>query len=427
MQIHIVSEGETLASIGRRYGLSVQWLQRENQLPNPENLLLGQAIVITYPNLMHTVREGETVQQIAQQYDISLRQLYRNNPLTADRELQQGENLVIDYVGPPPEDRISINGYAYPYIDRQILRRTLPFLTYLTLFTYGFDEEGGLVDIDDEEVIAIAREYGTAPIMLISTLGPDGHFSNALAHAVLNNAQAREQLIQNILRNLSEKNYYGLDIDFEYVLPEDRQPYVSFVEEVTRRCNEQGFEVIVALAPKVSREQRGLLYESHDYAALGAAANAVLLMTYEWGYTYGPPMAVSPINKVREVLDYAVTEIPGEKIFMGMPNYGYNWTLPFIMGESRARSLGNVEAIELGARYGVTIQYDEKSQAPFFYYTDDQGKAHVVWFEDARSVMAKAELVPEYGFQGIGIWNVMRWFPQSYLIYNRRFSINDVL
>ena len=88
-------------------------------------------------------------------------------------------------------------------------------------------------------------------------------------------------------------------------------------------------------------------------------------------------MAVAPLPNVRAVLDYAVTEIPAEKIFLGIPNYGYDWPLPFIQGETRAQSISNQRAIELAIQYGVPIQYDETAQSPFFRYTDEIGRAHV--------------------------------------------------
>lgn len=137
-------------------------------------------------------------------------------------------------------------------------------------------------------------------------------------------------------------------------------------------------------------------------------------------------MAVAPIHKVREVLDYAVTEIPPEKIFMGIPNYGYNWTLPYVAGESRAQSLGNVEAAELAQRMGAEILFDEQSQAPYFYYQDELGRQHVVWFEDARSIRAKLELVKEYGFYGIGVWNIMRYFPAMWEVLTEMFTVRKV-
>ena len=148
-------------------------------------------------------------------------------------------------------------------------------------------------------------------------------------------------------------------------------------------------------------------------------------MTYEWGYTYGPPLAVAPINKVREVLDYAVTRIEPSKIFLGIPTYGYDWTLPYVKGESRAPSISSVTAVELASKYNAVINYDETAQSPWFNYTDTQGRIHEVWFEDARSIKAKLELVEEYGFAGVGYWDLMRPFPQNWLVLNNLYEINN--
>ena len=140
--------------------------------------------------------------------------------------------------------------------------------------------------------------------------------------------------------------------------------------------------------------------------------------SYEWGYTAGPPMAVAPLPNVREVLDYAVTDIPREKIYLGIPNYGYDWPLPFAEGRTRARSLSNQEAVELAVRYGAEIQFDAAAQAPWFNYTAPDGVPHVVWFEDARSMSAKLRLIGEYGLYGAGYWNLMRPYPQGWAVLN---------
>jgi len=147
-------------------------------------------------------------------------------------------------------------------------------------------------------------------------------------------------------------------------------------------------------------------------AAIGAAADKIFVMTYEWGYTYGPPMAVAPINSVRRVLDYAVSEIPAGKIFMGMPNYAYDWILPYKKGETRATLISNEAAAETALQYGAEIKFDEEAQTPYFNYTAD-GNVHEVWFEDARSIFRKLSLVPEYGLHGGLYWNLNRENPQN--------------
>lgn len=423
MIIHVVTPGETLFSIAQRYGVPESRLLTDNELEADTPLVVGQTLVIQFPEQTYTVQEGDTLTSIAEALGVSVNQLLRNNPgLNGLSVVYPGQTLVVSYIQ-EKQGTMSVNGYAYPFIDRDVLRKTLPYLTYITLFTYGFTPEGTLVTIDDDEVLAITREYGVSPILLLSTLTPEGTFSNQLAHILLNDLALQNRLIDELLALMAQKGYEGLDVDFEYILPEDRDAFVDFIRLTTDRMNAAGYTVITALAPKTSGDQPGLLYEAHDYAALGEASNAVLLMTYEWGYTYGPPMAVAPINKVRQVLDYAVTVIDPAKIFMGIPNYGYDWTLPFVAGESRAQSLSNVGAVDLARRVGAEIQYDETAQAPFFNYYDEEGRQHEVWFEDARSIQAKLALIPEYGFQGASYWNIMRYFPQNWLVLNALYNI----
>ena len=192
---------------------------------------------------------------------------------------------------------------------------------------------------------------------------------------------------------------------------------------MTNILNESGYTVSVALAPKTSADQQGLLYEGKDYAGLGAAANSVLLMTYEWGYTYSVPMAVAPVNKVRQVIEYAITEIPSAKIDMGIPNYGYDWPLPYEKGVTRARTIGNIEAVNIAVRYGAVIQYDEIAQTPYFNYTDEQQTEHEVWFEDVRSMQAKFRLISEYNLRGAGYWQIMRLFRANWLLLSDTYRI----
>ena len=139
-------------------------------------------------------------------------------------------------------------------------------------------------------------------------------------------------------------------------------------------------------------------------------------------FTLAPPQAVAPIPNVRQVLDYAIVRIPRDKIFMGVPTYGYDWTLPYVRGVTKAQSISNPQAIELAVNYRAVIQYDAAAQTPYFYYSDGLND-HVVWFEDGRSIAAKLALIPEYGFQGIGYWNLLRPFPQNWLILNTQYNI----
>lgn len=271
-------------------------------------------------------------------------------------------------------------------------------------------------------MINLARANDTLPILTLTPFGPDGMFSNYLISALVNDPEVQQNLIDNLLQTMEEKNYGGIDIDFEYILAEDRIAFAEFVTRVRMAANAAGYPVSVALAPKTSDDQPGLLYGGKDYRLLGEAANHVLLMTYEWGYTYGPPMAVAPIHKVREVVEYALTRIPAEKINLGIPNYGYDWPLPYEKGVTAARTISNTEAVEIAIANNAVIEFDQVSMSPHFTYEKD-GIMHEVWFEDVRSLNEKFALIREYRLRGAGYWQIMNLFRANWLLLADTFYI----
>lgn len=367
---------------------------------------------------IYVVRPGDTIDSIAASTSADTASLIYYNQLAYPYALAIGQALLIPVPGENPSRYPAYtNGYAYPFISDDTLEETLPYLSTLSVFSYGFTEEGALLPpaLDDSFMIEASVSAGTSPVLTLTPLGPDGLFNNNLITALVNNDEAVSRLLAELSETLSQKGFQGVDIDFEYILPTDRIAFADFVSLTRQTLSSYGYFVSVALAPKTSDDQAGLLYAGKDYGLLGQAADSVLLMTYEWGYTYGPPMAVAPINKVREVVDYAVTRIPPSKIDLGIPNYGYDWTLPYERGKSRARTLGNLEAVELAVSEGVPISFDETAMSPYFFYEKD-GLTHEVWFEDVRSYREKFSLLPLYGLRGLGIWQIMRLFRPGLLL-----------
>lgn len=385
--------------------------------------------------VIYTIRSGDTIDNIAMRYQISAEDIAYANQIPYPYALAIGSSLLLPEASYTltEEDILIVStnrfaysgGYAYPFISPWVLEQTLPYLSDLFIFSYGFTTEGTLIPpaLDDTFMITLAKNYGVAPILTLTPFGPDGQFSNYLITRVINNEEAKAQLISSLVSEVTEHEFEGVDIDFEYILSDDRIAFAQFVSEVRTAINELGYPVSVALAPKTSDTQVGLLYEGKDYALLGEVADYVLLMTYEWGYTHGPAMAVAPLNKVREVVEYALTKIPAEKINLGIPNYGYDWTLPYVKGTSKARTIGNIEAVQLAISQGVSIQFDEVAQAPFFTYVQN-GLTHEVWFEDARSIYGKFGLVQEYSLRGMSYWQIMRLFRANLLLQEEFFSHN---
>lgn len=423
MIIYTVKSGDSVYKIANQYGTTTNDIVYANQLSNPDKLAIGQALVIPVDYFEYTVRRGDSLYSIARRYNTTVSKLVDDNPsITNPSMIYVGQSIRIS-TGDKVIRSIDVNGYAFPNIREDALENALPNLSFFSIFSYQIREDGSVVPINDEGLINTAWNNDVKPFMVITNIGESGGFNSDLVSTVLYDENVKNTLINNVIEILNDKNYAGLDVDFEYVYPSDREAYNNFLREVANRIKPLGYILTTAVAPKISANQPGLLYEAHDYPVHGEVADHVIIMTYEWGYTYGPPMAVAPINEVERVLRYAVSTIPSRKILMGMPNYGYDWTLPYRRG-SRANAISNLQAVNLAINNGATIQYDETSQAPFFYYTDENGARHVVWFDDARSLTARLKLVEKYNLGGVSYWTINRLFRTLWYTLRALYDVN---
>lgn len=420
MIIYSVRPGDTLYRLSELFGVPTDIIAADNGLQNRDRLVIGQSLVIPANEVFYTVTEGSTLYSIAGEYGIPLETLLEFNPDLNPISLQIGDKVTIPLAEPEVRRPAVMNGYAYPTISEEALSCALPHLTFISPFSYSLNEQGELIAPDDAALIETALKNGVQPLMTL-TNEVDGIFSTEVLSAILADEAYSDRLIDSILTELETKGYYGLNLDMEYIAPADREKYNAFLEKLSVRLHENDYILLTAVAPKYSADQPGLLYEAHDYAAQGQFADYVIVMTYEWGYTYSPPMSVQPIEEVRKVLDYAITEIPSEKILLGMPNYGYDWTLPYTRGTA-ASGIGLTAAADLAIKNNSEILFDESTQTPYFYYTDN-GIRHVVWFDDAQSISAKLELINEYNLAGASWWTINRCFLPNWLIVENKFEV----
>ncbi|WP_134683926.1 glycosyl hydrolase family 18 protein [Brevibacillus migulae] len=424
MQIHVVRAGQSLYGISQAYNVSVSDLIRANALTEPGRLVVGQALVIPIVGRYYFVQPGDTLFSIGRRVGVSAAELARINGLTPGQQLTAGLRL---YIPPRPKRRAEFNGYVEPRGTtvspalQQAAREAAPYLTYLAPFSFQINRDGTLRPPMLDNFPAIARQNGVTMMMVVTNIEED-QFSTDLAHLFLSNETIQDRLLDNIMETARRLNFRDIHFDIERVRPADRELYNQFLRRAAARIHAAGYLISTALAPKTSAEQRGEWYTAHDYRAHGQIVDFVVIMTYEWGYSGGPAMPVSPIGPVRRVLEYAITEMPASKIMMGQNLYGYDWTLPFRPGTT-ARAISPQTAIDIARRENEAIQYDYTAQAPFFHYTDDAGRRHTVWFEDARSIQAKFNLVKELGLRGVSYWKLGLAFPQNWLLIEDNFNV----
>lgn len=376
----------------------------------------------------YIVRQGDSPWSIGKKFGVNYNDIVTINGLQDKRNLVIGESLLIPINQQANKESIEVNGFIIPTSnerDRTLVRENQKYLTYITPFSYHVTENGTLTNLNDEAILSAAKLYGVAPMLSVSNISGSG-FDTQLIGKILNNKSTQNTLIDNIIKTMNNKGFRGVIVDFERIPPKDRENYNNFLRELVRRAHASNYLVGTALAPKTSAEQSGPWYEAHDYEAHGKIVDFVILMTYEWGWSGGPPRAVAPINEVSKVLNYAVSVIPSNKILMGIPFYGYDWKLPFVPGGKFAEAIGNQEAVIRAGKYGANIKYDNISKSPFYNYIDENGIRHVVWFEDSRSMMAKFNLVKQYGLRGVSYWALGKPFPQNWALLNSMFIVKKI-
>jgi spore germination protein len=376
---------------------------------------------------IHVVKPGDNVWAISRRYGVSNQVIVEGNRLTNPDRLVVGQTLVIPSIrGSGAKTNVETSAYIDPRLTRarsaSAIDRVGEWLTYLTIFSYAVNRDGSLTPVEDVPSLTAASRDRIAPILVLTNL-EEGQFNTELATSILTQEAVQDRMLEEALRIMQTKGYKGLDFDFEYLGAENKDRYVRLLTKAAQRVRPLGYTLSAALAPKYSETQRGVLYEGHDYEAIGRVVDFMFLMTYEWGWSGGPPQAVSPNNLMRRVLNYAVTVVPRQKIMMGIPLYGYDWTLPYVPKGKWAKAISPQRGIELASQHGQSIQYDLSAQAPWFRYQDDQGRNHEVWFEDARSIQAKFDLVKEFGIRGFYYWALGHEFPQNWLLIQENFNV----
>lgn len=475
--IHTVAPGETLFSIAARYGVTVASLVEINQPPNPDNLVIGQTLIVPTVGLTYTVRPGDTLFRIAQTFGITVASLVAANRIADPNLIFPGQILVVPgwealihtvapgetlsglalAFGTPlalilavnvipdpnlifPGQTIAIplrgverrplvtNGFILPVslgaARRQLAPPVGPQLTYVSIFDFPADGTGGVVIPNYGPVAQAAREQNIAPLAVLTNF-TGGNFSPDLARSVLANAAVRERTIDSFIAAIRAGDLVGSMVDFENMYPEDRNLYTAFIGELTARLRPLGLVAAIAVAPKWADFPNAPWVGAFDYAALGAEVDFMFIMTYEWGWVGGPPQPVAPVNLVRRVIAYATSLVSPSRIMQGLPLYGYDWPLPD-SPETLASTVDPQQAISLAARYGAVISFMPVAETPTFNYTDAAGQAHVVYFEDARSVRAKYQVTRDFNLMGAGYWQLGDAFPQNWAGVREMFAVRKV-
>ena len=132
-------------------------------------------------------------------------------------------------------------------------------------------------------------------------------------------------------------------------------------------------------------------------------------MAYDFHYDESDPGPVTPLDNLVQVIDYSLSHVPPEKLVLGVPTYGYDWT------NKGGEALQYKQFLDLARQKNVTPSRDPISSAMTFVYKD-QGAKHEVWYEDAQSTKTKIAYARSRGIYQFCFWRIGDEDPNTWVM-----------
>lgn len=299
-------------------------------------------------------------------------------------------------------------------------------LNMLFYFSNPIDKEGNLTGFPSPRTHQAAQQHNL-PVLLVVK-----NFEKAEIAALLRSEKARARAVDNILQRLTDQGFVGVNLDFENVGTDDRDNYTTFVSQVAAALRPKGYLTTIAVPARDARMVAASWGRSYDYAALGAAADYMVVMTYDQHYRASAPGVVGGADWADAVMAYAVSQVSPEKVLLGIPSYGYDWPAgngangngtngngapaegnQNGKGGGKARPIMDWEAKddyfsmqELLDKFGGQPEPDTVTGESAYRYVDESGAGHIAYYTDNAGLRTKLGLVAKHKLGGVAMWRL---------------------
>ncbi|WP_316569135.1 LysM peptidoglycan-binding domain-containing protein [Neobacillus sp. YIM B06451] len=410
MSVHVVRAGERLWQISKQYGVSIESIVRVNGLASASVIVPGLALYIPDDGLasrVYRVKAGDALWKIAQRFRTTISSIAGANPGLDIHRLRIGQVLVV-----PSPIKLAMRtvGFLVPSgttADLSVIDSLANQLTYVAVVNYSFTAAGyAFAERDDSAIVARCKQLNIAPLLMIRNVTSSG-FSAELVGSVLANPTYRQHLAASIANLAATRGFRGVSLDLEFIPPARRNDFSLFLRDLKLRLGNLLLHVNVHAKTEDLPTNR--IVGAYDYAAIGAIADVMAVMTIDYGYPGGPPDPISPINWVEQVVKYAVSLVTPRKLMMAMALYGYDK----VVSTNAAKGLSVLAAQNHAISLGRPIQFDSTAQSPWYRYWSGTDE-HIVWFEDIRSFIKKTQLIDQYNLMGTTYWQISLPAPQNW-------------
>lgn len=297
------------------------------------------------------------------------------------------------------------------YPEKNVLKAQADLIrevNFVWYFLVGANQVNGTNQ--NPEYVRQLQAQGTRVLPAIQ----NSQFIPEYVHTMVSDPQNRATHIAELVQIVNAEGYDGIDIDYESLYLKDRDAFSLFIEELSAALHSENKLLSVTVHPKTSDEAAWDAARAQDWPRLSAAADFFKIMVYDYSSAPGEAGPIAPVDWAQEVMDYAVSVAPAEKVYLGLPFYGYNYAA------GGKRSLTWIGTQALMARYDAVLQRDANNEA---WFTFESGGLHTVYINDALATKTKvtALFARHPDLAGVSIWVLGGEDPENWTVLRELF------
>lgn len=429
---YTVKAGDSLYSIANRFNTTVESIMALNNLESTD-LTVGQRLVIpVYSEVVVNVDTANVRQRPGAEFNVVAQMdqgarlpllgvqgdwyrvaLFNGNPgwiskTVATLRAYDGSEPIIQNLGyyTLEEGPTLPSSYQSFVTNREQISQAGLFMFRISRDNpTTIDKFGEFTDEEVRNLVTVGHRHNVKMLATVHNLlyeeGVD--LAKQIIHELVSSEQNMNAFALNLVRLIERYGLDGVDIDIEDVLEEDRDRLTQLYRVIGRVLGERGYFFSTAVPSKTGPNDPSVFAKPFDYPNLHQPTDQFVIMLYnEHGWPGSGPGPVVSIGRMEQVLRYAMSVMPKEKIIAAVSVFGFDFNLE----TDRASYVTYDMAINLAEKYNKEVIFDEETQTPMFAYTDEQGVKHEVWFENRASIEAKVRLAYRLGIRGLALWRL---------------------
>ncbi len=259
------------------------------------------------------------------------------------------------------------------------------------------DNEGNMTSFADANYVSIAHRMGLKVWAVVDDQSENSDNANVFPYT-----SKREKLINQLIADAIQYNIDGINVDFEYIKPENADDYIQFIRELSVKCRING--IILSVDNKVPEASN----EYYNLKAQGEVVDYVVIMGYDehWGTDSGAG-SVASLSWITDGIAKTVADVDSSKVVLAIPFYTRFWIEDASGNLTDVQTVDMVTALSTVNRWNVESAWLDDCGQNYAEYTDDaEGKTYRVWLEDAASIEKKLGLIGQYNLGGVASWRL---------------------